>query len=102
MHNWLTDKDCAQLFKALADEIRLKIVHSLYDDEKCVSDLMKELGLAQSHVSHHLKNLKVAGLIQSRRDGHKICYFLAPQVKNNLHENNNESMDLGCCEVKFK
>ncbi len=102
MNNPLSDKDCAELFKALADEIRLKILHSLYDSEKCVTDLMDELQLAQSHVSHHLKTLKVAGLIQSRRDGHKMCYSLSPDVKTNLSKTRKESLDLGCCEVKFK
>ena len=102
MKNLLSDKDCAELFKALADETRLKIMHSLFDGEKCVTDLMNELCLAQSHVSHHLKILKVAGIINSKRDGHKICYFLSPQVKNNLSETRREALDLGCCEVKFR
>ncbi|MGH7884889.1 MAG: ArsR/SmtB family transcription factor [Thermodesulfobacteriota bacterium] len=93
--------DRAELFKALADETRLKIVHSLFNGEKCVSDLMSELDLAQSHVSHHLKILKVSGIITSRRDGHKICYFLSPGVRNTIDENN-DSLDLGCCEVNFK
>lgn len=91
--------DSAELFKALADETRLKIVHSLFNGEKCVSDLMSELDLAQSHVSHHLKILKVSGIVESKRDGHKINYFLSPEVTKTI---NNESLDLGCCEVNFK
>ena len=102
MKNPLSDKDCAELFKALADEIRLKILHSLFNCEKCVTDLMEEFDLGQSHVSHHLKTLKVAGLIRSRRDGHKICYSLVPAVRSNLSETKKDSLDLGCCEVKFK
>ncbi len=102
MKNTLSDKESAELFKALGDEIRLKILHSLFDKEKCVTDIMNELKLAQSLVSHHLKTLKVAGLIESERDGHKICYSLVPHLRNNLSQSNNESLNLGCCEIKFK
>lgn len=93
--------DSAELFKALADETRLRIVHALFDGEKCVSDLMSELDLAQSHVSHHLKILKVSGIIESKRYGHKVNYFLSPGVCSKIDEDN-ESLDLGCCEVNFK
>lgn len=97
-----SDKDCASLFKALSEEIRLRILHILFDGEECVSGLMDKLNLAQSHVSHHLKILKTANLIKSRREGHKISYFLAPKVRQNMSESKKESFDLGCCEVKFK
>lgn len=93
--------DSAELFKALGDETRLKILRCLFQGEKCVSDLMSELDLAQSHVSHHLKILKVSGIIQSRRDGHKINYFLSPGVSSKI-DKHNETLDLGCCEVNFK
>lgn len=102
MVDLLSQRACAALLKAMADEIRLKILHCLFEDEKCVSDLMEDLGLAQSHVSHHLKILKTAGLISARREGHKICYSLHPQVRKSLLETKQETIDLGCCEVKFK
>ena len=101
MTNPLTDKNCAELFKALADATRLKILHSLFEKEKCVSELMDELQLAQSHVSHHLKVLKVAGLVEALRDGQRICYRLHDQVRDNLHRTKAEAFDLGCCEVTF-
>lgn len=102
MANPLTQKDCADLFKALADEIRLKILHSLFAKESCVSELTESLALSQSLVSHHLKILKVARLVESRREGHRICYALHPEVRLNLSKTKQECLDLGCCEVKFK
>lgn len=96
-----SQKNCAELLKAVADEIRLKILHSLFEEEKCVSRLMEELKLAQSHVSHHLKILKVAGLIHSWRDGHKICYALKPQIRKTLSESKQETLNLGCCKLEF-
>jgi len=98
----LKQKNSAELFKALADETRLRILHSLFENEKCVSALMQELGLAQSHVSHHLKILKVAKLVTSWRDGHRICYKLHPEVHRSLSNAKGETLDLGCCEVSFK
>ena len=102
MVNPLSQKGAAELFKTLADETRLKILHSLFEKEKCVSDLMAELELAQSHVSHHLKILKTSGLVDSWRDGHRICYALLPEVRRELSGAKQESLDLGCCEVRFK
>ncbi len=98
----VAEKVCAELLKALADEIRLKILHSLFDREKCVGDLMQELQLAQPHVSHHLKVLKTARLVDSCRQGHKICYALHPEVRKRLSPAGRETLDLGCCEVLFK
>ena len=98
----LSQRDCAELFKALADETRLKILHALFEQEQCVSELMDELGLAQSHVSHHLKVLKVAGLVDASRSGHKICYTLHPKVRDSLSQTRAEALNLGCCEVTFR
>ena len=98
----LGEKACAELFKALADQTRLKILRTLFETPKCVSDLEAELRLTQSLVSHHLKTLKTAGLVESRRDGQKICYALHPQIKDTLSHTRREKLDLGCCEVTFR
>lgn len=98
----LNDKHCAELFKALADETRLKILHSLFEKERCVSDLEEELHLTQSLVSHHLKVLKTVDLVEAWREGHKICYALPPQVRDKLSQTKQEALNLGCCEVIFR
>lgn len=98
----LSRRDSAELFKVLADETRLRILHSLFEKPKCVTEIMKELDLAQSHVSHHLKILKTAGVVEFWREGHRICYALHPDVKSSLSENRQETLDLGCCVVKFR
>ena len=92
----------AELFKALADETRLKILHLLFEREQCVADLMEALRLNQSHVSHHVKVLKTAGLVVYHRAGHKICYALHPEVRSQLSEAKRQTLDLGCCEVTFR
>src|SRR5690349_4050909 len=63
-------KDLAQLAKLLADETRLKILSYLTQrDELHVRALCDLLGESQPAVSHHLALLRVAGLIQRRREG---------------------------------
>ncbi len=70
----------ASLFHALADEIRLNVIDLLVDGERCVCELMSELGLAQSRLSWHLKTLTDAGIIRGRREGRWNYYSLNPDV----------------------
>ncbi len=62
------------LFKAFADETRLRILNLLSKQELCVNDLVKVLHIHQPKVSRHLTYLRYAGLVTSRRDGAKIYY----------------------------
>ena len=64
-------------FRALGDETRLRLLEILGEGERCVSDLMTELGLGQSLVSHHLRALREAGLVTVRRDGRHIHYAIS-------------------------
>jgi ArsR family transcriptional regulator len=75
-----TAKDLVQLFKLLADETRLRILHYLVQqDELNVRTLCKLLRQSQPAVSHHLALLRVAGLIECRRDGKHNFYHLVPK-----------------------
>jgi len=65
-----------QLFKALADETRLRILGLLREGELCVCDVMKVLELPQSKVSRHLAYLRNAGLVTGRREGVWMHYRL--------------------------
>lgn len=67
-------------FQALSDPIRLRILGLLADGERCVCDLMSELDAAQSRLSFHLRVLKDAGLVASRREGQWIYYTLQRDV----------------------
>jgi ArsR family transcriptional regulator len=80
----LTDE--ATLFKALADPARLTILATLArtDHEVCVCDFTSGLELNQSTISHHLKLLKDAGLVESVRRGTWGYYSLAPDSRVRL------------------
>lgn len=72
----------AAVFKALGDPVRLRLLSRIAasdDGELCVCDLL-DVGVSQPTVSHHLKRLREAGLLTSRRDGSWIHYRLVPGV----------------------
>ncbi len=68
--------DTAQLFAALADETRLRIVNLLSRGELCVCEIVKILGAPQSKISRHLATLRHAGLVNGRREGAWMHYSL--------------------------
>ena len=76
----------AQLFHALSDETRLRIVERLLLGEQCVCNLMGPLELGQSHLSFHMKTLKAAGLVTDRREGRWIHYSLNPGTLREVQE----------------
>jgi ArsR family transcriptional regulator len=73
-----------QLFKALSEPVRLRIITLLLNGERCVCDLMAVLDMPQSTVSRHLAYLKNAGLITGKRQGVWMYYQLA-KADSDLH-----------------
>lgn len=67
----------ADAFKVLGDPTRLRILRVLMNQEVCVRDIADELGMGQSAVSHQLRILRDARLVQFRRDGKTVYYSLA-------------------------
>jgi DNA-binding transcriptional ArsR family regulator len=67
----------AERAKALADPSRLRVALALASGgEMCVCDLAWVCGFAQNLVSHHVRNLRTAGLASSRREGKLVIYQL--------------------------
>ena len=69
-------KDLAQFYKALSDETRLKIIELLFQKELCVCDIFDAFNLSQPAISHHLKILKQAGIVNDTRVGKWVYYGL--------------------------
>lgn len=69
-------EDIAQIYKALSEQMRLRILMLLTHGELCVCDLMAVLEEPQSKVSRHVAYLKNSGLIKGRRVGTWMHYFL--------------------------
>jgi ArsR family transcriptional regulator len=71
----------AARFKALADPTRVAIINSLSAaDEVCVCNLTETFALSQPTISHHLKILREAGLVESSRRGTWAYYRLVPEA----------------------
>lgn len=67
----------AELFKALGDPTRVKILFSLMTRELCVCDLTAVIGISESAVSHQLRVLRTLRLVKFRREGKILYYSLA-------------------------
>lgn len=75
--------DLARMFKALGDPVRLQLlsrVASHAGGEACVCDLSVGLDLSQPTISHHLKVLRQAGLLQCERRGTWVYYWVVPSA----------------------
>ena len=85
-------RDDLEVFKACADETRLRLLVLLAERELCVCELVDVLEMPQGKISRHLAVLRRAGLVADRRDGTWICYSLRrPETSlARLH-------DLACC-----
>jgi DNA-binding transcriptional ArsR family regulator len=66
----------AEVFKAMGHPLRLGVIELLQGGEKCVCEIVEEVGTEISNVSKHLSVLKKAGIVADRRDGLKIMYRL--------------------------
>lgn len=79
--------ELSNILRVIADEKRLCILELLTRQEMCVCEIMEQLGLSQSLVSHHLGVLKRAGLVQDRRDAQWVYYSIDPGrlVEVNAH-----------------
>lgn len=70
-----------ELFKALSEESRLRIVSLLLDKDMCVCELENSLNMTQSNVSRHLSALKKCKILDSRKNAQWIYYYISPQFK---------------------
>ena len=89
---------CAARLKVLADETRLAVLELLMDGPQHVGEINETLEIEQSLLSHHLKILRDAGLVESERDGKHVVYRLADPVRRSRKR---RSIDLGCCHISF-
>lgn len=97
----LSPRRCAKVLKALADETRLRLLESLLVEEKCVTDLVRELRCSQPHISHHLRILRDSGLVEGLREGKQVCYRITPAVQRALANRQGQALNFGCCELRF-
>ncbi|MBR9705682.1 winged helix-turn-helix transcriptional regulator [Candidatus Pacearchaeota archaeon] len=100
-HNYHT------FFAKLSNPLRIDILSCLEDGEKSVSELVSELKIEQSKLSHALKELKECNIVQSKPKGKKRLYNLSPTIKPILKLIDHHSTRwcdckecTGCAEIK--
>ncbi len=76
--------DAAATFQQIGDGSRLRILWLLCHCEECVCDIAAAVGMSPAAVAHHLKTLRLHGLLRSRREGKEIHYTLADNEKARL------------------
>ena len=68
------------------------------DGARNVGELMEELGVEQSLLSHHLAILRDTGLVEATREGKTMIYQLPPTVTDST---DGKAINLGCCKISF-
>jgi ArsR family transcriptional regulator, arsenate/arsenite/antimonite-responsive transcriptional repressor len=86
------------MFRALADETRLRILHLLSKGELCVCDVMNVLKQPQSKVSRHFAYLRRAGLVTGRKEGLWMYYRLSPG-QSKVHRALNQILEVAGQEL---
>lgn len=71
-----TSLELSRIFQVMADPTRLRIVSLLAQRELCVCDIAAALDMTQSAVSHQLRVMRISRLVNCRREGRIVYYFL--------------------------
>lgn len=75
----------ASILKAVAHPIRLSILQLLDNEDRLsVNEICKRINSEQSLTSHHLSNMKLKGILGSKREGQRVYYYLKLPALNNL------------------
>lgn len=100
------NKNYISIFKALADETRLKIIEMLSCGEMCACDFLESFQISQPTLSYHLKILSDCGLVQSRKEGSWIIFSnnneMISSVQDYLKYISTEHESCICKNIKAK
>ncbi len=92
------DKQLITVLKALSDENRIKIFKILKTEgERCACDLLEDLNIVQSTLSHHMKILVESGLVKSTKSGKWTNYSISQEVCSTIRDEVFALFDGTCC-----
>lgn len=80
----------AELFSAMSDSSRLKIISALVEGEMNVSGIAETVGLSESATSHHLRGLRQMQLVRPRKQGRQVFYSLVDDHVIQLYKIGND------------
>jgi DNA-binding transcriptional ArsR family regulator len=96
----MQENDCLDIFKALADRSRLRLIKALRSSTLSVNELTEKLGMSQYNTSRHLRVLKQAGIVDVIPQGTRREYFIAKPLRDRLEKEGNQ-LNFGCCTLDF-
>ncbi len=97
MPDSLTFEKASETFQLISDPARLRILWLLCHREVCVNNIALCVNMSAPAVSHHLRLLKQAGLLTSRREGKEMYYKLAQTPEASLvHKAVDDILDIKC------
>lgn len=99
-----------QMLKALGEPTRLKIYFSLFERKHCVRSLSRKLGISESAVSQHMKQLREAGLVYGEKYGYHTHYLPVQKAVDELagaftdmqSRSSSLDRDMTSCQCEFK
>ena len=78
--------ETVRVFKAFCDERRLEIINQLQNGEQCASELIDQLKIGQSTLSHHMRILCDSGVVHMRKKGKYVYYSISEEGSNQIKE----------------
>jgi DNA-binding transcriptional ArsR family regulator len=98
----LESDHCAEMLRALADPVRLRIIDALRSAPQCVSALSESLGIEVVTISHHLGILHGIGLLAREKKGRFKVYRLREGILDPAAAGRGKQhIDLGCCRLEI-
>ena len=88
--------ECAAAMKVLADPNRIRIIRALVGGPRRVGQVAVAACLPPHRVSHHLGRMRLAGLVETRREGRFVVYRIHARVATP------GGLDLGCSRILFR
>ena len=93
-------KKARQILKSFADDTRLRIINLLNRQELNVMELCEILGSSQSNLSKHLARLRLTGVVNDRREGLNVYYYLC-KPENRAHRELINAITVGLSELEI-
>ncbi len=101
MPDRLNSDECSKYLKALGDPERLRIIQCLQAGPQPVGEICRRLNSVVPNISHHLKQLRIAGLISGEKRGRFVYYELTPRLARHPDGTPVTALDFGCCRLEL-
>ena len=96
----MKSEPCIKLLKALGDETRWRIVGELLCAPLAMNELTRRLDISPYNISKHVRILREAGIVTTRKEGKKVACEIAPDLRPKVTPDQ-WALDLGCCTFRF-